>query len=466
MFRRRLGFAALWLVATGCPGEGVVVDPQPPPTVASVSITPKSVTTQPGATFQLQLMARDSAGNMVDAAVLGPDAVQWHSSDVSVAAVQPGGSQATVTTNAPGSADVFAVVTVVAGGNSGVQATYEGLAVATIHTEVVGGSPPPLDRVLPEDVSPEAAAVVVRGRESSGPDFQWVGAATGPVELLTNVVPRSDGVAEANVFAKGRSAFARGLDDMPPAWTSGLDVVDADPLESLEAGDRSLYVRVGLPPNDTLTDDWAKDMVLEAQELFEANRVGIELFYGGSFTHTRVDPATGQALAVISTKSACEAINDALGSEDPVEDAVTLYVLLVPSVNTTGRGVACLPLPVSVDDWLARGVFLSQSNFSVSTPGHEIAHVLGHWYPYLDFGVGHVDALVGFEKTNLMWAGVTLGDAELRDHLTLGQIYRMNFDEGSWLNARVVEPDYHWVRDCQPTSGPGRCPALVLDLDE
>jgi hypothetical protein len=275
------------------------------------------------------------------------------------------------------------------------------------------------------------------------------------MDLGINLQPRaSDNISEVVAFAQGRAPFARGPDGSTAAWTTALDIVDAEPLVALGGGGRWINVRVGLPADDTLTAAWANDQIVEAQELFDENRVGIELYYAGSFTHTRVG-------GIPDLYGACTTVNNDLGSEPTVQQAANLYLLFVPELTSFGnpqRGWACID-----ETWMGRAIYISQINYTYTTIAHEIGHQLGLWTPYLEPAATHPQG-PEFDEVNLMWSTANLGEAKARDQVTLGQAYRMNFDAGSWLNLRVIDPSNRVTRDCQPEAGEGACPKLSTDL--
>lgn len=117
-------------------------------------------------------------------------------------------------------------------------------------------------------------------------------------------------------------------------------------------------------------------------------------------------------------------------------------------------------------------IIVSRTRMLPSTLPHELAHVLGLWNPPLSgWRGGHTTYLDGFDETNLMWGrdNGTLGVP--RDHLSLGQVFRMNIDESSWVNRTVVDGvarppirtgDTEACQSDRDTRDP--CPELSWDL--
>lgn len=86
---------------------------------------------------------------------------------------------------------------------------------------------------------------------------------------------------------------------------------------------------------------------------------------------------------------------------------------------------------------------------------HELGHALGLRWP----NNGHSDTYgAPFNNANMMWppGGYAL-------NLSLGQIYRMNFDSQSWVNRPAVSASRPLLRTCQDVVGGSLpCPALNL----
>jgi hypothetical protein len=56
-----------------------------------------------------------------------------------------------------------------------------------------------------------------------------------------------------------------------------------------------------------------------------------------------------------------------------------------------------------------------------------------------DWRGGHTYDLDGFDQTNLMWNEVNATIGLERDHLSVGQVLRMNVDDRSWVNVMRVK---------------------------
>lgn len=466
-----LAGSAFLPACSGCDGLPAVHTLESPPPIDRLQVVPAVVKATPGDTLLVSARAYDEKGAPIDLDLYGY-AVEWSAAS-DLLSVVPDGAHAVVgvppSSGTPGGGGTETGTAV---GSYSVTAVAAGLA-ASVAVEVTVPGEAELDQVDGESVSPQTIALLIQGEDDAGPVTDRTVGASGHVDLEVNLRPRtSDGISEVVAFAAGHNILARGPDGTVPAWTTGTDVIDADPLVDLDAGVRSVDVRIGIPPvgstsaEASITSVWAEDQIAAALELMDANRVGIELFSTATFEHSRVDTETGMALGVDDPSGACGSVEDDLAGQPGIGDQVLLYVLFVPRIQSTTRGWACVPAVTEEEGWLARAVYISISHFAVSSVAHEIAHLLGLWVPYLSRLGAHPTNSLGFDESNIMWASSSLEKAILRDHLSLGQAYRMNVDEGSWLNLRVLEgsPSLQWTRDCDFAPSAGACPALAADL--
>jgi len=95
---------------------------------------------------------------------------------------------------------------------------------------------------------------------------------------------------------------------------------------------------------------------------------------------------------------------------------------------------------------------------NLATLAHEFGHAFSLWGGEEEGG--HSDPADGFDNNNLM-AG---GGPPTRSHVSLGQAFRFNVDERSWLNHNGVRDGT--TRLClakQPAGPDRRCPPVGLD---
>ena len=81
-------------------------------------------------------------------------------------------------------------------------------------------------------------------------------------------------------------------------------------------------------------------------------------------------------------------------------------------------------------------VYLSLGDYLPTGMAHEIGHALSLSHS----GQGGIEGpglLFGenFGWSNIMFNGMVASQTVGRDYLTLGQVYRLNIDVGSWLNT-------------------------------
>jgi hypothetical protein len=146
---------------------------------------------------------------------------------------------------------------------------------------------------------------------------------------------------------------------------------------------------------------------------------------------------------------------------DPKSGLWIYYVQDIQSDDVTlGDWLAwtCDPDPVAGRG--ARIIFIQHNAYHLT-----LAHELGHASSLMRPNFGHVNCIGGFDMSNLMWAYPDDGHAESRQHLTLGQVFRVTADDSSWVNMagfRGGEPRYQ-CRE-QDKSDPyrlgGECPRL------
>jgi hypothetical protein len=237
-------------------------------------------------------------------------------------------------------------------------------------------------------------------------------------------------------------------------WTEGCDAADVELAPILEAP-ATFFLAVpdwvAIPEWGVTVDLVAKQDLDEANQLYDVNKAGI------SFGMDVRELGVLDALALLSLIPV--ALRDALsvgsvsglvcGLPGQLEEKglyvpgrLNVYYLPVP-----GTGMTC------EDD---RNVIFMALNAKPETLAHEFGHALslaGSW--------GHANPVPGLSPSNLMW----VSDTQPRDHISLGQVLRMNLDETSVLNVNGVRsgPERRCPAEPPPLSIPDDCPPLYLD---
>jgi hypothetical protein len=211
--------------------------------------------------------------------------------------------------------------------------------------------------------------------------------------------------------------------------------------------------------------DWATLQLEMTQQIFDDLGAGIKLDFSvkplPSPLPTEVSTILNDADCNVAVKLTTGATGNAAlaGMQSPVK----LNVYFVNHIHYAYDGLTCFGNadPTSTPYI----IFLAELQHAPSTLAHEIGHALGlvvvASLPGGASGIyaGEVNELKldpYLGTNNLMYSGVTdVGQ------ITVGEIYRMHFDQRSWLWRRSPADGY--PRECQadPVGG-GPCPPLTL----
>ena len=215
-----------------------------------------------------------------------------------------------------------------------------------------------------------------------------------------------------------------GMQMWPVPWssiTNGTGPAATTPIRVMPVAVRVFLTGDDLSTRQTTAQGFATDEIDYANTVFSDNRVGIEL-----------DPVDVKIVPPPTTPGAetnvtdCTAGDRITAGEDhlPLSEAM-LHIYLVDGTGTvdafTCAASSARPQPVI---YLAAG-------HSGTILVHEISHALGLVLP----GAGHTDEIKGFDAADVMAGGYADTDDVWRSRLTVGQVLRMNAEEGSWLNS-------------------------------
>ena len=266
---------------------------------------------------------------------------------------------------------------------------------------------------------------------------------TGILVVANGLESASGCRSELVVFSKDRESERL----IAPKWNDS-----AQPLEV------TLSQRLGVPLNVVVRSGeksvaaWAKSDVALATAIFNDNRVGMRFVAGAIY---RNSAAQAELLA-----KACGGVDELRDAGPPLYRPERINVYYVPvGYYVTWSGYNCF------ESGAPNVIFISQSGSVPTTLAHELGHALN-----LRNASGHTDAAEGnagmnsFTEENLMYSWADI-EGE-RDHLSIGQAFRMNWDAESWLNEGGVAQPARPVIDCQDSATvAGPCPKLSLDLE-
>ena len=319
-------------------------------------------------------------------------------------------------------------------------------------------------RVFYEVDAPPAIALI-NGMRPDGPNLTCAVdelAALVRVADLTNLTANCPDITDADgnvaLFESRRRMVLHNT-----TWTTPLNDVDGAPLQGVR---RQLPIAVWVALDgrnlDPMADlDSLRSFALvaslldkgEANAILARGRAGIMLRVQNGFPRRIDDQPSIDALG-----SDCAAADALVGNREPG----MLNVYYLDDLGGTLRGFMCPRNAGRAEDV----IYVSWAARSTTTLAHEVGHSLSLLFPR----DGHTEGLPGFDVTNLMASFNDDFDARNRDRLSLGQAFRLNVDEASWLNLAtdggvpVREPSAP-RRPCQCDLNARRpCPSLMEDV--
>ena len=285
-------------------------------------------------------------------------------------------------------------------------------------------------------------AVLVRLAGDCTDDLPTVTAGKGPLTVGDLPGAAAGCAPELAVFVQGAGLHL----DANPDWVAGGMTITASAMTVIP-------LNVWVVSNSAGRLDWAASDIDEANRLLDENLVGMQL------TSATMDET--RRLAIGSAEAAtigqgCDAVPGLVAKGPPLYEPAQVNVYFVSTVvfeeDNTYRGYTCTDSPGN-----GNIVYVSLQRHTHTTLAHELGHVLTlqHSNPPVS----------GFDQTNLMWSYLeTAKEYNHRSAFSLGQAYRMNVDQRSWVNraaSRGMPP-----RTCQDDDTRRQpCPALHIDRD-
>jgi hypothetical protein len=308
----------------------------------------------------------------------------------------------------------------------------------------------------------DKAVVVIDSRVSAGPNGCRNGEVlrtTGEL-VIRNVLAASGCNSEIAVFA-ARNAMALST----PTWTDSDGDIQTITMQPLIDVPVSIWIvnvgAVARAPQD----------IANANLIYGKNKAGVK------FVPT-VHDVSGNPTAAATIGSSCNAIGAIRrtasldGNLLPLYTPKTLNIYYVDEVKpppelglpsgSTLRGLTCDHFGDGHLKGDANILFIA-SSANRTTLAHEIGHAFGlrpgNQGGHPEDAAGKL--LPGFDERNLMWSG----GGDERNHLTLGQVFRMNTQADEWggtmLIANGLRPGPG--RACPPMTESKICPPLALD---
>jgi hypothetical protein len=307
--------------------------------------------------------------------------------------------------------------------------------------------------VLQNAGATDAAMLAVHASDSGDSCPDDVALSGGGLHVIDNVEPPAS--CQVAVFSRNHKLL-----EVTPGWTTGPDTV----VVQLSGNRRKVEVNLYVVSSDNSRNASARSDLNRARTAYKRNRVGL------TFTESKFTPAgslTQAQVAIIGDY--CDAV-DGL-KQSSLYDPVRVNVFFVESIGGGDgwlRGVNCFPTASGNTTSTPNVIYISLSERSPNTLAHELGHALGLQLATGHTGSGDEAMIEGFKKVNIMWKGLESDEATAQKHFSLGQAYRMNADNSSWVNLTNggVTPGGLPKRQCHPSSPADNvpCPPLAFDV--
>jgi len=453
LVRRRYALPVLLLFAHGCGSCYSADRPEPPSTsdVTALKIAPSTVFVVPGAIFVMRARILDGLGGVLPS---HPDLAWSPGSGLSV--VSKGADSAVVKANMLTSGtSLKSTITAQLG-------THNAAASVTVLAQTAAGT---------NDIA------LGDNRNAMQPDVVLLDDLTAPIPIDDSLIAfvgigllgnLSGGTGEVARFASDQAFYRE-----PVSWQVTKDVIDMrtpppgtgpEPVETRAPIVATFRIWIASSKTGISTD--ADNDVKYATRVFRRERTGVALRAlrppGGKFGSITLGSGTNlcadiraklQALDVPSPNTSLAFSKESLNVvyvDDVVLPPTSPEEVLTPHGTA---GYACPP------DLVAAGagtvILISAQRRGSGTLTHELGHALGLHEPES----GHTNLVQGFSYTNMMWNSAgDIGTAP-RSTFSLGQAFRINMDDHSWLHFVTGN-----TRNCDSTKVDRSCPPLEKEF--
>jgi hypothetical protein len=254
----------------------------------------------------------------------------------------------------------------------------------------------------------------------------------------------------AALFSVDRGVhFERGA-SFPPPWTAAqTDQLVVSTMASLITVPLVFYWTASASPAITKI----QAQISNANAILQRGRAGLR-FDMPSMAHIQIGSTP------VTLSNDCDAAAEALTKDGHDLTARTLFVAYFTDVQNA-KAFACPP-EAGQDAGI---IALSSLTMSDVTLAHELGHMMALLRPDDTFGhTGHGGKIIdGFDWSNMMWAWQTTSASVYRIRLSLGQAFRMNLEDGSWIVHAGLRPVESINCLCNPYDT-SVCPRLSADI--
>jgi hypothetical protein len=467
---RRFGLrstAVVWgiVFAGHCPDHPPEVDD---PKVQSLAVVPSALVVEPNQAFIARAWGRDQYGALLPDGYLTDVYWSWTESD-------------------------------------GLTATGSGLG-ARVHLMATGIDPLVILQASHPDLSTPGSADISLVSQSPGPPgtIDWISGPTGtpPIPMFALIAARSafdwrdddfyafagrrplheyiqnpdpTKRAQISVFSRDWSVLRADV-----TWKPSCDFVDLVTPFSIAANvpgcanlASDVVARETVSAMVFLLADNASPRatadIAYAKGIFSELPVGLDLSLSPTNVGSSLDleltlNPNGTCALSLSSGMLSQLINQGgiAASQFKPEGLVVAYVEALKHVTVLGGGTVETPMSgfsCPRDASYGRIALVSKAFDGVTTLAHEIGHALGPWPAW-----GHPDdpsnaaITADFDPANLMWGSELDWTAARRRHLTLGQIFRLTWASGAFVNKAGA-------LDCGTDfTVTAPCPRLSLDV--